>query len=52
MIRPRIGDFVFTRAEFSVMLEDIGIFAKENVTGVVIGILSTNGTVDIDRTRM
>ncbi|GJJ13363.1 hypothetical protein Clacol_007615 [Clathrus columnatus] len=52
MIRSRIGDFVFTKDEVAVMLEDINIYKQENVTGVVIGILKTDGTVDIERTRI
>lgn len=52
MIRPRIGDFVFTIDELAVMLEDISIFAKESINGVVIGVLRTDGTVDVERARM
>jgi len=51
LIRPRAGDFVYTNEEFSLMREDI-IHARDlHASGVVIGILNSDSTVDIERTR-
>jgi copper homeostasis protein len=51
MIRPRTGDFVYTDAEFEVMVEDIRCFRENNVQGVVFGILTPEGDVDVTRTQ-
>lgn len=34
------------------MLEDIELFKSAGVTGVVLGVLNPDGTVDVPRTRM
>ena len=52
MIRPRSGDFIYTELELDIMMEDIVSFKKENVAGVVFGVLSADGTVDIAKNRM
>jgi copper homeostasis protein len=52
MIRPRTGDFVYSDLELDNMLEDIRSFKQEKVLGVVFGILSPDGTVDISKNRM
>jgi copper homeostasis protein len=52
MIRPRAGDFVYSQEELDVMLEDIGLCKSINITGVVLGALNPDGTVDVPRTRM
>lgn len=50
LIRPRSGDFLYSSDEFVAMKEDI-LFCKEHrVQGVVFGILTAEGNVDIDRT--
>lgn len=51
IIRPRSGDFLYSEAEFGVMREDIAIAAGEGVDGVVFGMLTAEGDVDLDRTR-
>ena len=51
MIRPRGGDFVYTNDEFDLMKEDIRICKELNAPGVVFGILTTSGQIDILRTR-
>lgn len=52
MIRPRTGDFVYSDLELDIMLEDIRSFKQEKVLGVVFGVLSADGTVDISKNRM
>jgi copper homeostasis protein len=49
IIRPRGGDFLYTRAEFDSMLADIGQCAQLGCDGVVIGMLRRDGSVDVDR---
>ncbi|MBR4964235.1 MAG: copper homeostasis protein CutC [Alistipes sp.] len=51
MIRPRGGDFLYSDDEFQTMLQDIEHARKAGATGVVFGILTADGRVDIDRTR-
>ncbi|KAG1834381.1 copper homeostasis protein CutC [Suillus variegatus] len=51
MIRPRTGDFVYTEAEFDVMIEDIRYFRENDVQGVVFGVLTPQGDVDVARTQ-
>ncbi|KIL71555.1 hypothetical protein M378DRAFT_114782 [Amanita muscaria Koide BX008] len=51
MIRPRTGDFVYSEEEIAVMLEDIRIFKKFGVRGVVIGALTPEGRVDLESTK-
>ncbi len=51
IIRPRGGDFLYTPDEFRAMQEDIRIMGQEGVDGVVFGLLTPDGHVDMDRTR-
>ena len=53
MIRPRIGDFVYTPHEFEVMVDDIREVSKLGrvVAGVVFGILNPDGSIDVGRTE-
>ena len=51
IIRPRGGDFLFDDDEFAAMLADVETAKSEGADGVVIGILSTEGAVDLERTR-
>ncbi|KIK70665.1 hypothetical protein GYMLUDRAFT_286672 [Collybiopsis luxurians FD-317 M1] len=48
MIRPRIGDFLYSKAEIEVMLEDIQIFKEQGVQGFVFGVLTREGQVDVE----
>jgi len=52
MIRPRGGDFVYTRTEFDVMRQDIRDAQELEATGVVFGLLTDDDRVDVERTRM
>jgi copper homeostasis protein len=49
MIRPRVGDFVYSSQEFETMLEDVSVFRDLGVSGVVFGVLTPDGSVDLER---
>ena len=49
LIRPRVGDFVYTDDEFEIMKRDIAVSKELGADGVVIGILTSEGEVDADR---
>lgn len=51
MIRPRVGDFLYSDLELEVMLEDIRTLRDYGIRGFVVGILTRDGRVDIDRMR-
>jgi copper homeostasis protein len=51
MIRPRSGDFVYTRAELDRMYDDIALALDLGAAGVVVGALDDSGHVDTRATR-
>lgn len=51
LIRPRGGDFLYSEADRAVMREDILLAAQCGVDGVVLGLLTANGDVDVEGTR-
>lgn len=51
MIRPRGGDFCYSDLEFQAMKEDILAFKQADVNGIVFGILTPEGDVDMERSR-
>jgi copper homeostasis protein len=51
IIRPRGGDFLYSDIEFEVMKQDILFVRDAGVKGVVFGILSKDGKIDIERNR-
>ena len=51
MIRPRGGDFVYSRRELDVMLSDIAFCREAGVTGVVFGALATDGSLARSQVR-
>lgn len=51
IIRPRGGDFLYSGLEHKIMLKDIEICLKLGVDGIVIGCLTAEGDVDMQRCR-
>jgi copper homeostasis protein len=51
MIRPRGGDFLYSDEEWKIMRDDITAVGKAGANGVVLGLLTTAGDVDVERTR-
>jgi copper homeostasis protein len=50
IIRPRGGDFLYTKDEFEIMKNDVKLCKELGCDGVVIGLLNMDGTIDITRT--
>lgn len=46
MVRPRKGNFVYTKEEISVMIDDILMYKKIAVDGVVFGCITDSGLLD------
>ena len=51
LVRPRGGDFVYTQHEVEVIREDIRMAKKAGADGVVLGLLTADGRVDVERMR-
>ena len=52
IIRPRGGDFLYSNEEFEIMLQDVKLCKQLGCDGVVIGLLNSNGSIDIKRTAV
>jgi len=51
IIRPRGGDFVYSELELEIMRADILEAKKRKINGVVLGVLTESGDVDVVRTK-
>ena len=51
LIRPRHGDFNYSKKEFELMKADIVKFKEMGCKGIVSGILNNDNTIDIKRTN-
>ena len=51
LIRPREGDFIYSKEEFELMKQDILIFKEMGCKGIVSGVLNDDKTIDTERTK-
>ena len=51
LIRPRGGCFVYSNAEFDIMKHNIQLCKELGCQGIVSGVLNTNKTIDLIRTK-
>ena len=51
IIRPRAGDFLYSDIEHKAMLKDIEMAKELGADGVVFGVLTKDGDVDMERNR-
>jgi len=51
IIRPRGGDFFYSELEFEIIKQDVEIAKQLSVNGVVIGFLTADGNIDIEKTQ-
>ncbi|MCG2460304.1 copper homeostasis protein CutC [Flavobacteriaceae bacterium F89] len=51
LIRPRSGDFTYSDLEFDTMKNDILLCVELGFAGVVSGVLNSDFTLDVDRTK-
>ncbi|WP_426431609.1 copper homeostasis protein CutC [Winogradskyella sp. HB-48] len=52
LIRPRSGNFVYSEDEFQIMKNDIQLCKDLGCKGIVSGVLNSDRTLDIERTRV
>lgn len=51
IIRPRGGDFLYSKSELEIMLHDVKLCREIGVDGVVFGCLTADGEVDVEAMR-
>lgn len=51
LIRPRAGNFVFSMEEFEIMKKDIQLCKDLGCHGIVSGVLNSDKTIDLKRTK-
>jgi len=51
LIRPRSGNFTYTNEEFEIMKSNIKLCKELGFSGIVSGVLNTDNTIDLKRTK-
>jgi len=51
LIRPRSGNFTYSKNEFEVMKQDILLCKDLGCSGIVSGVLNSDNTIDVERTK-
>lgn len=49
LLRPRFGDFCYDDYEFQTMLEDVQMFKELGANGIVLGVLRSDGTLNLEQ---
>ena len=49
LLRPRFGDFHYTKNEFKILKEEVAMFRDAGADGVVVGCLNVDGTLDLEK---
>ena len=52
LIRPRGGDFCYSDEEFRILLDDIRFCRDHGAHGVVVGFLTHDGDIDVEKSRI
>ena len=52
LIRPRGGDFCYSNEEFRTILNDIRFCREAGAHGVVVGFLTPDGDIDVEKSRL
>ena len=52
MIRPRAGDFIYENDYAKVMLDEISMFHKIGIHGIVFGALTIESEIDYEKTKL
>lgn len=52
LVRPRFGDFCYTDYEFEIIRNEVKMFRELGADGIVIGILTPEGDLDIQRMKI
>ena len=48
LVRPRFGDFLYTKQELHIIAKEIDMFRKAGAEGIVIGCLTPDGSLDCE----
>ncbi len=51
LLRPRFGDFLYTKQELQIIAKEICLFREAGAEGIVIGCLSPDGSLDCEAMR-
>ncbi|ERK51272.1 putative copper homeostasis protein CutC [Leptotrichia sp. oral taxon 879 str. F0557] len=51
LIRPRFGDFLYSDYDISIIRNEIKIFREAGVNGIVVGVLTKDGEIDVDNMK-
>jgi len=51
IVRPRGGDFLYTQLEYELIKKDVSKIKELNANGIVIGFLTKDGEIDLEKTK-
>ena len=51
LIRPRFGDFLYSDYDINIIRNEIKIFREVGVNGIVVGVLTKDGEIDVDNMK-